>query len=206
MRNFWMKALLCVGWGVVALPVFADEQQGWELHAESDGVRVYLREVEGERFKQFRATVEIKAAPETVFAWIKDVSGYCQWTADCGGAVLLQQVSANEEIAHLISDAPWPVQDRDTVFHRRLSETQQGGLVPSFVAEAEHLPLQDCCIRVQHAYGVMRVDPTERAGVSQMTYELFADPAGRLPSWLANYVVTEAPVKTLQNLRALVEK
>ena len=39
-----------------------------------------------------------------------------------------------------------------------------------------------------------------------MTYEVHTEPGGSVPSWLANSFVVDAPLQTLQGLRAKVEK
>ncbi|MNT76532.1 hypothetical protein D3C72_2155500 [compost metagenome] len=42
--------------------------------------------------------------------------------------------------------------------------------------------------------------------LTEVTYQLEAEPAGDIPSWLANQFVIDAPMVSLRTLRAVAER
>ena len=71
--------------------------------------------------------------------------------------------------------------------------------VPGMV---KHVPGQ---IRVRQLKGLWTLVP-KGEHLTEVTYELQADPAGDIPSWLANQFVLDAPTISLRTLRAVAER
>ena len=190
---------------IFLLPIFANANDKiWEWETKDDGVDVYLRAVAGTDTQAFKAVTTMQASKQDIYAKIINVPSYIHWMADCYSATLIKQINDEEYIARFIIDSPWPVQDRDIVFHRYREITATGDLLLKFDVESEHLAVDDEYVRVTKGHGYFLVQDTDQAGMSKVTYEMYVEPAGDLPSWLANAVVTDSPITTLTQLRKLV--
>lgn len=186
------------------LCIAADEE--WRLGSDEDGILVELKDLPEKSLTRFKATTTIKANKEQIFDYVKDLPNYCTWFADCGEARFVKKISETESIGYFVNTAPWPVESRDATYHRTLSVTANGGLRLDLVAQSGHLPEQDCCIRIQDAKGYILVEDGSEPGHSIVTYEFYYDPAGDVPLWLVNSMITENPTNTLENLRDLIER
>jgi hypothetical protein len=56
-------------------------------------------------------------------------------------------------------------------------------------------------VRIENFWERWIISPMDK-GYVQVIFEGFVDPNGNVPYWLYNLVVTETPLKVLQNLRA----
>ncbi|MCB0483069.1 MAG: hypothetical protein KDC37_00755, partial [Flavobacteriales bacterium] len=88
-------------------------QKQWTLEKESDGVRVYLKEVAGYEMKAFKAVVNIAAPLDSIYAYLLQFEHRKEWMYGTSEARLLQKTDGKEYILYSVYDAPWPVTDRD---------------------------------------------------------------------------------------------
>lgn len=178
----------------------------WKKELDQDGVAVFLRAAEGFEVQEFLATVTIKGSVNSVFSIFEDIENYPEWLADCTHGALVKQVNAIENVAHLMFDSPWPVEDRDVTFYRTIGKTERGGLILNFVARSGFMETQKCCVRISKAKGYFKVEPSEEDEMVLVSYQFVADPGGDLPAWLMNYIVTDAPLETLSDFKHYAAK
>lgn len=185
----------------------AEGSEHWQTVLEQDHVVISIYEGFGDySLPKVKASTLVNGSVNDVFAIFEDLENYPSWLADCRTSRLVAQVDSHSNIAHLTFDAPWPVQDRDVVFYRQISVTENGGKVLEFSAQAEHAEAQACCVRVTKAEGLFRVEPVDGDDQTVLvSYEFVSDPGGSLPTWLAEYSVIDAPFNSFVKLRELAQ-
>lgn len=174
----------------------------WRLAKDSDGIRVYLRKVEGSQYQAYRGVVEIRADISTLSALQDDPVGACRWVFACAEMRLLKQ-NRGERWTYTRIAMPWPVQDRDVVIHLR-DEPLADGLVRHLQGEPDFIAERQGLLRVPSLSGQWRMR-TKSPGVTEVIYEAQSEPGGSIPAWLANSFVVDAPFNTLKNLRSVAE-
>lgn len=197
MRYSVLTVLLC------AIAVQAGERQ-WRLEREEEGVRVYLADVPGSKYKAYRGVVTINGDLATVKAAQEDVEGSCTWIFSCQQQRLL---ATRDDVSELYTRfaMPWPVKARDSVIQVTTRTDADGSVTRLLKALPDRLPEERDFVRVRRVDGQWQLKPLADGKV-EVTYEVHTEPGGSVPSWLANSFVVDAPLQTLQGLREKVER
>lgn len=178
-------------------------ERPWQLEREEDGVSVYLADVPGSKYKAYRGVVTIKGDLAAVQAAQEDVAGSCVWIFSCQQQRLLD-TKGNVSELYTRFEMPWPVEARDSVIQVTTRTDADGSVTRLLKAVPERLPEEKGFVRVPRVDGEWHLKPLEQGGV-EVIYEVHTEPGGSVPSWLANSFVVDAPLQTLQGLRAKVE-
>lgn len=189
---------------LAAGPPGSAEEAGWRLAAEEAGIRVYLGTVPGSKYQRFRGVTEMQANVSTLSDLQENLRVACKWLYACQSMRLLKN-DGDDTWVYLTTDLPWPAKSRDMVLHVHTERTADGSLVRHLEAVPGWVPESAERIRVQQLQGEWAMRPLG-AGRTEVTYQLQADPAGEIPAWLANRFVIDAPLQTLQILRAVAER
>lgn len=171
----------------------------WELVRDEQGVRVWLKPVEGSAYQAFRGEALMQTDLATLRALQEDVAASCAWIYNCREQRLLDYVG-DTAWTYARFDTPWPVKARDSVMQVSTRMERDGSLVHHLQAAPQRLPRDPGYQRVSAAQGYWRMTP-EGEGWVRVTYELHAEPGGQVPAWLANSFVVDAPFNTLLRLR-----
>ncbi|RQR35150.1 MULTISPECIES: START domain-containing protein [unclassified Burkholderia] len=198
-RNLLSAALLI---GLLASQTtFA--QDGWSLARQADGIRVYVRNVDGSPLREFRGEVQIRATPDDVVKVLRDADAYRQWMPDVAASELLKATDT-EQFHYLDNKAPWPVSNRDGIYHFTYTKAGDGAVTVRVEAVPDYLPLREGKVRIPQAKGQWKLVP-DAEGV-KVTYQMHASPGGAIPDWLANRTVVDTPYGTLKALRSRVQE
>ena len=88
----------------------------WQLQLREDGIEVYTAVLPDSRIRAFRGVARIDAPLADVAALIADTARMPDWFPDTEHAATIMDASGTE-YAYTVTDAPWPVADRDVVLH-----------------------------------------------------------------------------------------
>ncbi|MCE5981726.1 START domain-containing protein [Pseudomonas wadenswilerensis] len=196
-----LRFALCA---LLAVSTCASAAEPWHLVQDDDGIQVYLSDVPGSRYQQFRGVALIKASVPTLSDLQENLRVACKWLYGCADMRLLK-VDGDSTWVYLTTALPWPASTRDMVIQVQSERRDDGSLVRRLKAVpgmVKHVPGQ---IRVRQLKGLWTFVPKGEQ-LTEVTYELQADPAGDIPSWLANQFVLDAPVISLRTLRAVAER
>ena len=191
--------LLCL----LALPAHA---QDWQHITSEDGIAVTAREVQGRGFPTFRGVGVIDASLWEILAVLSDVGRHRDWMFRCLEARQLRKISEMEYIVYSRTDAPWPVSDRDAVFHSTVHPSLKD-LTIDVRFRAVQSPLMGPVkgvvrmTKLQGYYRLKSLGPEK----TLMDYQVDADPGGMLPGWLAKLATRRLPIDTIRSLRKRVK-
>jgi len=177
-------------------------QEAWSLAKDAEGIKVYVRNVEGSPLREFRGETQLKATPGDVVKVLRDADGFSKWMPDVAASNLLK-VTDTEQFHYLDNKAPWPVSNRDGVYHFTYSKSGDGTVTIRVEAVPDYTPLRPGKVRIPQANGHWKLVPS--ADGVNVTYQMHASPGGSIPNWLANQTVVDTPYGTLKALRAYLQ-
>jgi hypothetical protein len=203
-----VAAQLINSWGIFWLFLFPTpaHASAWELAYEADNLRIYTRPYVGSQLDEIRGVVRIKASLNAAMALLKDAEFNRYWVYRSGGARILQQSGFLQAYVYGIVDAPWPMDDRDTVV--RFDYQQDAGTKEITIEISNHpdfIPVRDGYIRVAEFGGFWKLKPLEE-GWLEVTYDVYGDPGGWIPAWLANRAAMISVKNTLRNMGSAVQR
>jgi len=195
-KHYALSATLTAG---LLMTQSALAQDGWSLAKDAEGIKVYVRNVEGSPLREFRGETQLKAAPDDVVKVLRDASAFRKWMPDVVTSELLKATDT-EQFHYLVNKAPWPVSNRDGVYHFTYAKAGDGTVTIWVEATPDYAPQREGKVRIPQANGRWKLVPSAD-GVS-VTYQMHAAPGGSIPNWLANQTVVDTPYGTLKALRA----
>lgn len=178
--------------------------EDWQLAKDEDGIRVYLNQVPGSRYQSFRGITDIKADVRTLSDLQENLRVACAWLYACAEMRLLK-VEGDDTWVYLTTQLPWPASPRDMVLKVHSERSDDGSLTRRLEAVPGFVPGEPGLIRVRQLSGIWTMKPKSET-VTEVTYQLQAEPAGDIPSWLANQFVVDTPMVSLKTLRAVAER
>ncbi len=177
----------------------------WIAVKESEGIRVFIREIPGSAIIMARGTVTIAAGPEAIASVLDDNRRHPEWIPYLKESRQLQALSDRERLEYNLFDAPWPASNRDFVFRVRAT-SGNGRRVRLYRMRSESSPLmpeREGVIRgVLHEgrFTLTRLP----SGETEVELLFQADPKGWIPRWIVNLFQRVWPHKVLRGLRAQV--
>lgn len=176
----------------------------WQKVRANSTIQVYTAQVANYPVKGIRAEVVFDAPVEQVLKVAMNVSHYSNWIYKCKKSVLVKQVSTTEVIYYHITDAPWPVDDRDQYSSTKLSKQADG----TYWMHSHTLPDYGSelmgNVRVKNGKATWHFTSLPN-GKTKGEYELFFDPAGHIPNWIINLFIAEGPFISMQNMQREVK-
>ena len=179
----------------------------WKWIAREAGVAVAEREVPGRGFPTFRGVGVVKASIFQVLGVLSDTKRHTQWMDRCVEARLLRKISEKEYIVYSRTDVPWPISDRDAVYHSRVHVDRKRHIVDiRFRAVASPLKGKvKGVVRMTRLRGHYKLT-AHSLNSTLVDFQVDADPAGSIPKWLARAATRRLPLQTILKLRKQVIK
>lgn len=178
--------------------------QQWELKKDEDGVTVSVRDVAGSKIKEFKAEMVVKTSVEQLLNRIKNVNDYLSWVSGCETTKIVETYDDNHFLYYLELGAPWPVSNRDVAIEGTVTHKDWGVLFSMQQSEGK-VPEKDNVKRMPKFKGFWKLEQ-QGDGTVKVTHQVHAEPGGSIPAWLANAKVTDGPLETLRNLKAITQK
>ena len=183
----------------------ANSQYSWELAKDRDGIQVYTKTIDGSPYKASKVTSKVEGTLHAFAALFRDVDAYDKLFPDSHSPQLIERKTYKKQIHYIISEAPWPVADRDGVYQydyryeagQKTLYIEMKGL-PNYWEEKEGM------VRIVQCDGVWTFEQLS-ATECQVTYEFQADPGGTVPAWLANTGVTSMPYELMLNVKKRIK-
>lgn len=198
----WFVQLVLGAGAMLALAMAQAEE--WRLAKEEAGIQVFLRRIPGSGYQAYRGVVTLKTDMARLLALQRDVAGSCAWIHACREQKLLGHEGEQYWI-YTRFDTPWPVAPRDSVLRVTTRHGADGSVTRILHGIAGYLPPQPGYVRVSKVEGRWTLTP-KAGGEVEVVYQVYIEPGGSVPPWLANSFVVDAPYNTLFALRRLAEQ
>jgi len=197
----YFPTLIIVGLATLAL---AQSTSPWSLKKDKNGIQIYTRAVQGSQLKEYKAIVNIRTDVASAQALILDFPSYTEWQHNCSDSKLLKKNNENDLYSYNLTDAPWPVSDRETIVRTEVSKNGEV-VILQMTATPDMIPKKKGVVRVPAMNGFWQLTPKE-GGITEVMQQVHADPGGSIPDWLANSAVVDTPYNTLLNMRKRLEQ
>jgi hypothetical protein len=181
----------------------------WEPVSNKDGIVVERRRVDGTNLKEFVGRGVIAAPIARVLAVIRDADRRAEWMPNCGSSYLVEENTETRiQIAYHRTKAPWPVSDRDSVNRATLlvEPAKHRVYLPFEAIEYPKVAPVKGVVRMPFMRGHWILIPVDGGKATQAEYQVWANPGGILPDWIANLASKTLPRETIAGLRRQVTR
>lgn len=188
-----------------ALLIDAEETRAahWKLRKDKDGIQVYSRKVEGSRHREFKGVVEFDATLASSLALLDDASACTDWVYRCTLSRVLERLGPLERIVYQANDLPFPAATRDIVFRVTLAY-KAGSIRVNLQSVPDYLDTTSY-VRIRDSYGFYLLEQLDVKRL-RLTWVHYIDPAGILPAFVVNLLLTDVPFTSLKNFRDVVKR
>jgi hypothetical protein len=204
-----LKNSLVVGLLVVLsflfMPASQADETPWQFRFKKDDISVYTRKLPS-LLLEFKSDVIVSVPLAQVVAFYEDEKRTSEWYFQCTHMELIKDEGPLKKVFYFVMHPPWPVSERDAVFLRVKSvDPATGAVTYHLTALPEAYPLQEGKVRVPYLELVWRFTPVGKER-TEVYFQQHGEAGGYIPSFIANALVVDTPLKTLQSFRTLVEK
>ncbi len=162
--------------------------------------------MQGSELDEIQGVIRVKATLNALMALLKDASFNRDWVYRSGGASILQDSGYAQAYVYGVVDAPSPMSDRDTVVRFDYHQDQETKEITVAITNfPEFIPEKADLVRVPRIGGYWRLKP-EQDGWVEVTYQVYGDPGGWIPVWLANRAAVISVRETLRNMVSAVSR
>ena len=180
-------------------------QTKWKLLKDKDGIRVYTGNTDNSKYKSIRVTCEFPGTIDKLQAVLRDVNHHSDWVYKAKNVSVIKRQSPDDIIYYLETEIPWPVTNRDGVYHLTMqADNMHHSFSALTVSLPGYVPDKNGCIRIVSSKATWQV--TEATGKIKIDYKLEVDPRGGLPAWTVNLFSDKGPYETFKSLAGLLKK
>ena len=180
--------------------------QAWTFVKEKDGIRIFTRKEAGSSLKSFKGVTDIHAPAEKVFNLIGNVKNLDWWDKNLREIKVIYYEKEKRSQYYLVYDSPWPVTDRDLCVDATITTDPVTGVrTIRAVPLVNVIPENPKYVRIKKYWQSWTLEPAGD-NVVHCILEGFVDPAGSVPDWIYNMVITDTPLKIIRGIKQRLEK
>ena len=185
-------------------PAVAGSEGSWASVFAGENLNVWQRPYGGSALNEIRGELNVRASLNALMALLKDAQFNHRWVYRSGGARIIESSGYDQAYVYGIVDAPWPMSDRDTVVRFDYHQDPATKVITITITNfPDYLPRKDALVRVPDFGGFWKLQPRGQGWV-KVVYQVYGDPGGWIPVWLANRAAEISVINTLKNLPAVV--
>jgi hypothetical protein len=184
---------------------FAQKSDDWKLDRNHEGVKIYLRNVKGLGTKEVLGLTQVHATLGALVSMAKDPENHHLWIYANKEAKFLKIINDFEWIYYNISEAPWPLRNRDLITHVKMKQDPDSYAVriesegcPDYLRVIKNL------VRITELKSAWVFTP-KSDGIIDIQFELAIDLGGDIPAWIVNFAIDKGPFNTLQHMVEIVK-
>ena len=179
-------------------------EESWQLAQDEDDIRVYTKPNAKTMLKDFKADMIVQASIEKVNSHMSAMEDQTKWMYDRKLTKVLDRPNDRSSIIYSVTNAPWPVMDRDAVVSFTYNENNTDEFIRIDVVNVDdYHPLDKDMVRVPYLKGfweLIKIDDNS----TKIVFMNAASPGGDIPDWLADSFVLDMPYHSLNNFRDML--
>lgn len=180
-------------------------EENWQLAQDEDDIRVYTKPNAKTMLKDFKADMIVQASIEKVNSHMSAMEDQTKWMYDRKLTKVLDRPNDRSSIIYSVTNAPWPVMDRDAVVSFTYNENNTDEFIRIDVDNVDdYHPLNKDMVRVPYLKGfweLIKIDDNR----TKIVFMNAASPGGDIPDWLADSFVLDMPYHSLNNFRDMLK-
>jgi len=193
MRVLLLVCLLAAAASSVAAPA------KWR-HYKSHGSTIVEYRHTSSDLLQIRAETTVKSGIGAMMHLLEDTDNIQRWVANTKKAELLDHPDDQTHLVHTYLSAIWPVSKRDMVTKSVWQQDADSGVLSMTVTDmGQHYPPVKGYVRMEQVQGEWTFTP-KPDGMLHIRYQGQADPAGKLPHFIADKVALNAMFSSFKQL------
>ena len=179
--------------------------QTWNFVKAKYGIKIYTRQDKNSSFKIFRGVADIATTVDKVYAIVGNIRSTDKWDP---GVKELRVLSNEKDISfsyYLVYSVTWPLHDRDLcVSVKIIHDSISGDVIVDAESSPALVPEKSDLVRIKNYWQKWIIHPVDKDHI-RLILEGFADPAGNIPAWLYNMVITETPINLIHDIQNRVK-
>lgn len=180
-------------------------QENCHLKKNQDGIKIYLCETEGSSFKTIKVSFKTKGNLKSYASGVLSIDGYKEWQNSILNIYTLKIINQLELIYYSEVDAPWPVSNRDLIFHLIMKQDSSTKILTVSLEQLpNYIPQKEGIIRIPRANSLLTVTPIDKNHL-KVNYVIHVDPGGDIPAFIANIFSANTPWHTFSNFKHKLE-
>lgn len=178
-------------------------QSEWVEIAREAGITVWRREIPGSPLVAFKGEGDVASSLAKVASCLRDSPRKGEWMDRLVEARVVREMGPGERIEYNRTAAPWPLRDRDFVFHAKADWDPALGRITIRMSSVEDdaAPRDSRLVRGDLVSSTMVLTRLKDGAGTRVSLEVLADPKGNIPKWIVNLFQSHWPRKTLKGLR-----
>ncbi|MFY0690181.1 MAG: hypothetical protein JXQ90_23610 [Cyclobacteriaceae bacterium] len=181
--------------------LYAQQKENCILKEDADAIYVYLCDSELSDFKEIFVEFEVEATLAQYTEAVLNVSEYSTWQYKCTNQKIVKQNSQTDFYYYAEIETPWPVDNRDVIFHLKLYQDPKTQIISQTLEEIPNfIDHYDGIVRIPKAFSTLTLIPIDEQKL-KVNYHLTVDPGGEIPAFIANAFAAKAPWQTFSNIR-----
>lgn len=184
----------------------SEHSSGWTHKENSDGISIHTQHYKDSDFKAFKAIATIESSIESIFAVISDPTSCPLWVDNCLESYSYPQPSQenpqfNNRYGFALSHLPWPFKNRDLIVNIITSNNPETNEITITMSSDKNLiSKSDDTIHITHQLVKYILRPKNKSQ-TELIWMQHTEPAGDLPAWLVNKMITDLPVNSISKLK-----
>lgn len=186
-----------------SVSLFAQE---WDFIKEKDGIKIYTRKEGGSTLKSFKGVTDLHTQLEKVYNLIGNVKNVDWWDKNLREINVILYEKDKHIQYYLVYGAPWPLTDRDLCVDAKITTDPFTGIRIIYSTPLLNvIPEKPDLVRIKDYWQRWTIEPAGK-DIVHITLEGYVDPAGNVPDWIYNMVITETPLKIIRGIKSRLEE
>jgi hypothetical protein len=191
---------------IILLSSFFVPPADWKLEKDSNGIKIYTRDIPGSSIKELKIQLTVKSTLAGVSKLFNDVTSFSQWVYNCKESKVIKSVNPFEYYSYCVYKVPWPADNRDEITHCVQTQDPVTKVITiKRVGERNFAPENDGIVRVQSVNCTTVLTPLNSGDV-QIDYRVHMEPGGLVPAFLVNMFIANAPFNSFTNFKNIISR
>lgn len=195
----WLTGVLLMIGSSLAMAEVNFTALDWKKKVNENNLTIFTAEVPGYQIKAFKAVSTYEASMAQMVAVITDMNHFTEWMEGALEAHVIKRFNNKSQACYYVNDIPFPLKERDGVIVQTIRHIDDKTISIDLTPQNELAEKRDKYTRVNHFLGNWILKEVEEGKV-ELTYQIHLDPAGMIPDWVVNLMITNTPKKTLKKL------